>query len=251
MPDNNDLLDFHKSLTKEIKGLQNRVRDLIRHPFPQNTNWGEDGRYKEAILRDVIKKNITSKYKVGTGFIVEEDVISTQIDILIIDRENPPLFERDDFIITTRINVKAIIEVKTDLALSDRQVIEKATRNGVLLKRGIMPFNGIFSFEEPTENIDNKSFRESLQKSKGSVNYISLGKDLFIKYWDRSPIATESIKNFYRIYEIEDISFSYFLSNLIGYLYPNLEVERDWFLYPISGTKEIYKIYDIKIEEKL
>ena len=42
---------FHKSTTKELKVIKNRVRNFIG-----NRNWGEEGRYKEAILRNVIKR---------------------------------------------------------------------------------------------------------------------------------------------------------------------------------------------------
>ena len=42
---------FQKSITKELKALQNRVRYLIG-----DSHWGEEGRYKEAILRNVIKR---------------------------------------------------------------------------------------------------------------------------------------------------------------------------------------------------
>jgi len=44
-------LDFQKSITKELDIVKNRVRSLIG-----NAHWGEEGRYKEAVLKTVINR---------------------------------------------------------------------------------------------------------------------------------------------------------------------------------------------------
>ena len=56
---------FHKSTTKELKVIKNRVRNLIG-----NSNWGEEGRFKEAILRNVIKRFLPQNFNIGTGFVI-------------------------------------------------------------------------------------------------------------------------------------------------------------------------------------
>ena len=41
-----DYLNYQKSVAKEFKAFEKRVRNLI-----DDRNWGEEGRYKEAILK--------------------------------------------------------------------------------------------------------------------------------------------------------------------------------------------------------
>jgi hypothetical protein len=109
MPYTTNPLEFQKSITDELKALQNRVRNLIG-----NANWGDEGRYKEAVLRNVIKNFLPSNISLGTGFIIDkkndgEIAKSTQIDIIVYDNTYPVLFSSGDIVITTPANVIGII----------------------------------------------------------------------------------------------------------------------------------------------
>ena len=81
-----DIEKFQKSITQELILTKDRVRLLIG-----NSHWGEDGRYKEAILRKTISQYLPSNLKIGTGFILKNDdhlfgqegKISKQLDIII------------------------------------------------------------------------------------------------------------------------------------------------------------------------
>ena len=89
-----------------------------------------------------------------------------------------------------------------------------------------------------------------LEKSK-PVKYISLGPYIFIRYLpessDLQPPNCDS--GFYPIYNFKmrdkgkmtDLSFPYFLSNLLDKLTDGELRERYWFLYPAVGGKEVYK----------
>lgn len=247
MPISVDPKQFHLSITKELKALQDRVRSLIG-----DAHWGEDGRYKEAVLRNVIRRFLTQDAVIGTGFIVrhspEELKVSNQIDILVVDSRYPLLFAEGDFIITTPFNVLAMIEVKTELEPSDREIFEKATENGRIAGKDI--FNGIFSFEGVAQNrIETNSFEDILKNSQGEVNNICFGEDFFVKYWDRS--VNNPIKNGYGIYKITGLSFSYFISNLVESVYPNTGVERNWFLYPIEEGKEAHRIKTVMMNDEV
>ena len=59
---------FQKSITDELKVVQDRVRHLIG-----SAHWGEEGRYKEAALRGVIKRFLPTNISLGTGFIVKKE----------------------------------------------------------------------------------------------------------------------------------------------------------------------------------
>ena len=52
---------FHESTSKELDVIKNRVRNLI------GRNWGYEGRYKEAILKNVIRRFLPKRYDIGTG----------------------------------------------------------------------------------------------------------------------------------------------------------------------------------------
>ncbi|RKX99824.1 MAG: hypothetical protein DRP54_06540 [Spirochaetes bacterium] len=238
---------FHKSINNELKVIQNRVRNLIG-----SAHWGEEGRYKEAILRNVIKRFLPEHISLGTGFIIKKESgdieISNQIDIIIYDDTYPVLFKEGDFLITTPANIKGIIEVKTNLNSSEvTDVISKATKNGNLFDTEI--FNGVFVYNKGrmvNYDIISDNLKYALKKSKGVVNHFCLGKDIFIKFW-HTTTQVSGINKYYRIYKIEDLSFSYFISNLLEQTHESKLKERWWFLYPIEKGKEKYKIEDIPV----
>ncbi len=239
--------EFHKSINKELEVIQDRVRNLIG-----SAHWGEEGRYKEAVLRSIIRRFLPENVSIGTGFILKKEddeiEISNQIDIIIYDNTYPVLFAEGDFLITTPTNVKGIIEVKTKLDSSEvMDVVSKATNNRKVI--GTEIFNGVFVYNDGNiVNGDNISdnLESALKESKGVVNHICLGKDIFIKFW---PMSTQSnrLNGRYSIYKIKGFSFSYFISNLVEQTSESKLKERWWFLYPIKKGKEEYKIKDIHV----
>jgi hypothetical protein len=271
-----DIIEFHKSIGKELKAVQNRVRNLIK-----DANWLEEGRYKEVVLRNVIRRFLPENLNIGTGFILKDKKeISKQIDIIIYDNTYPVLFREGDFVITSPENVKAIIEVKTKLYSSGNPSVEEVLRNATCNEKLLNEnqkgnnkkiFNGIFVYEQDTsewfevdgerlKNVNNQ-LEEALRKSRGIVNHICIGNNIFIKFWypgERKDKEKEK-ENVYTIYytickikckekeyEIKDLAFAYFISNLI-----KSTSERDlkgmsWFLFPIS--KGIYPSIDIPID---
>jgi len=255
--------EFQKSITEELDTIKNRVRNLIG-----SSHWGEEGRYKEAILRNVIKKFLPSNLSIGTGFVIKKNngntQISSQIDIIIYDNTIPVLFSEGDFVITTYKNVKGIIEVKTKIINNQLQeIIQKAETNGKLIGKNV--FNGIFSYEyeykgdinenkdDINKNIDKIKKEVKEAEAKGYVNHISLGPDVFIRFWKREdgnrlhPPVENCQNDFYNIYNIEDLSFSYFISNLLELTCSSSLDDRWWFLYPI--TKEKHRVRTICLEE--
>ena len=81
-------IEFHKTTTKELLAIRDRVRHLVNH-------WGEDGRYKEAVLKSVIQRFLPEKYCLSSGFVVKqtnnrgEHEASKQIDIISKYSANP------------------------------------------------------------------------------------------------------------------------------------------------------------------
>lgn len=229
-----DTKEFHLSTGKELLAIQHRVRNLIDH-------WGEDGRYKEAILKTVIQRFLPETYVIATGFVVRQTATrgnhesSNQIDLLIYDKSYPVLFKESDFVIVTPDSVLGIIEVKANLENQGLfEIVQKANNNGKFIYEGKIIkekpfFNGIFSFEgfeaSRTSTLQNhitnatNAINNVIDYEKFKVNHISFNKDLFYKYWGNHPELSQYYdveKDF--LYKIEDLSFSFFISNLIDNL---------------------------------
>lgn len=262
--------DFQKSITKELTLTKDRVEYLIG-----DANWAEVGRFKEAILRKSISQFMPSNLNIGTGFIVgnndhtfgQNGQISSQLDIIIYEDKSPVIFKEGDFVILTESAVRAVIEVKTkiinygsltrtvegkevpnkkDNALN--HIIQKFNRlrnfetfrpNGNNRKK----FVGIFSFEYE-QNFSVDRVDEALRLSNGLVNHISLGPNKFIRYWENTN-SLEPRPDYqgrcYIRYNLTDLSFSYFISNLLHIVSDEDPVERYWFSFPIEGTKERFR----------
>lgn len=260
MPQN--LVDFQKSITHELNLIKDRVENLIGA-----ANWGEVGTYKEAILRKTISQFLPFNLKIGTGFIIGDGQISTQLDIIVYEDKSPVIFREGDFVILTESSVRAVIEVKTEVidysnpcnsgheeALN--KIINKLNRLRTFhtfnpIGNNRKKFVGIFSFDYDG-NFSSPRVDEALRDSNGLVNHISLGKDKFIRYWENTN-ELDPRPNYrgrcYIRYDLENLSFSYFISNLLHIVADEDPVERHWFSFPIEGTKERHRAEENPIIE--
>lgn len=276
-----DYLDYQKSVAAEFKAFEKRVRNLI-----DDRNWGEEGRYKEAVLKNYLRRVLPKHLSVGTGFVRNGEEITTQIDIIIFDNTYPVLFSEGDFVITTSSNVIGIIEVKSKILPNDLcEIMEKANRNAEIIAKGayLDLYNGIFSYnaEEDIRGyyraLNNHDFSHLIQKTFNQpispklsycVNHMSLGGSHFIKLWPTGQDQEENRKYlsedqteyaaYYSLYKMQnDLAFSYMLSNLqelviknstnnINRIIPNV---IDRFLYPIEGGKETYRFERVYLEK--
>ena len=175
-----DYVAYRKSISNELIDIKDRVRDFI-----DDVHWGEDGRYKEIILKECLRNHLPANIKIGTGFVMGEgNHITKQIDIIIYTDSCPLLFQKGEFIIAPKEAVLGIIEVKTKLTLNNlEETIAHSSENGQIVGRTI--FNGIFSYEYGMGiHIERSEVLKSvLRRSSGLVNYICLGPDCFIKHW--------------------------------------------------------------------
>ncbi len=247
-----DIEKFQKSISLELDTIKNRVRELIG-----DANWGEEGRYKESVLKNVLKRFLPNSFSVGTGFIVSsgeeaENNCSSQIDIIIYDNSYPLLFKEGDFIVASPESVKAIIEVKT--ALDNGRIsgiLGTANKNGGIASESV--FNGVFVYEEREITIEKNKLKPELYKSliesNGEVNHLCIGKNYFFKYWDTQTKYEHQLDRVYSYYRIKDLAYSYFISNLIESLAPDKVKDQSWFLYPIKNSfgKEAHKLNDIRL----
>lgn len=127
-----DLIEFHKSIGHELNAIKNRVRNLIG-----DAHWQKEGEYKEAVLKNCIKRFLPSQYSLGSGFVLikdaEEEQVTGQIDIIVYDNSYPVLFTEGDFVILLPESIRGIIEVKTKSNLSQISNAVKKINNDALM----------------------------------------------------------------------------------------------------------------------
>ncbi|WP_300667022.1 DUF6602 domain-containing protein [Fluviicola sp.] len=246
-----DIIEFHKSTAKELLALKNRVRNLIQH-------WGEDGRHHEVILKTMIERFLPEKYRIGTGFVVQpthergDHQASKQIDLIIYDTAYPVLFKENDFVILTADAVVGIIEVKADLLNQNYgNVVRICNENGKFINKAFVGkphliFNGIFSFESSVHNIDVIAERildardnlNDIEWNKYCVNHISFNDSYFYKLWN---LDLSNAYNPNCIYEISELSFSFFISNLIAFITHRSVEENDNLWFPVDKSIQMVK----------
>jgi hypothetical protein len=254
-----DIQKFQESITEELTVIKNRVRNIIG-----DAHWGEDGRYKEAVLTKVLKNYIPNNVSVGTGFIVSSasifkigDIdVSNQIDILLYDNTIPVVFREGDFVIVTHDAVKAIVEVKSKLNASTLgkaiSKFDKLKSINPLISSSPSIFKGIFSYELDGD-INSDNIAPSLIKSDGFVNHISVGSDLFVRYWNDTKNLypqMEADGRCYNFYKLRTLSFSYFISNLLHFVSTQDPIARYNFSFPIPETKERFRYDTVWVEKK-
>lgn len=260
MPEQN-LPAFQKSIGNELLTIRNRVRNLIG-----SAHRGEEGRYKESVLKKMIREYLPHNLSIGSWFIVSKNGgqshISKQIDILIYDNSYPVVFRDEDFVIITQDMVKAIIEVKSNVAKSWKNSLRNLVNNFnrlenfEILQDGIREnsvFSWIFAYEnekeiKKTTNLDientiKKFLKEYTNYTKVKlkyVNHICLSNNIFFKSWRNNEQVNPHIESkangdspFFNIYRIKKYSFWYFLSNLLHTVStPSLQ-ERSAFSFTI------------------
>lgn len=238
-------VDYMESISDEIKALQGRVRHFVKH-------YGEDGRYKETILIDLLRQKLPKSVSVGTGFVMgDSDEPSTQIDIIIYDDIYPLYFKQGDFVVVNKASVLGILEVKTRFrdAPTLIEAINKSYNNKILIGKSI--FNGIFSFECDFDITNNHGLTDFLQQ-KYMIDEIVFNDTLFMKYWCKNMPSDTYANPHYSFYSLQDMAIGYFISNIIAKVNFQIRGKRipksvENFLFPIECTKEIHKIKDIEI----
>jgi hypothetical protein len=266
-----NILRYQQSIAAEFIAIKDRVRFFIG-----NNHWGEDGRFKEIILMNFLKKILPDNVGVGTGFVInKEKELTDQIDIIIFKKQDPKLFSEGDFVIVMPESVLGIIEVKSKVTsgvLCDNpngrlSTLEKCHKNGQIIGRSDI-FNGIFSFERDLSfhgGIRSNRLIEQLREHNGYINHICFDDNIFMRFWETgNSQENDNIKcfsfydlSFQKIFNVDHdrngLAFGYFISNLLEVVYRKLapHVLNDQyfeFLYPIENTKETYRLPECEIK---
>ncbi|MBZ4646927.1 MAG: hypothetical protein JG777_2416 [Clostridia bacterium] len=242
-----DLLNYYKSIGEEICSTKDRIRFLMN-----NTHFLTDGELKESILRQVIRRYLPEHIKIARGFIHNGEACSSQVDVLIYDSKYPVLFKEGDLVFVTPDSVRAVIEVKARQNITDlRYTLSKLNQIAELVS-DINCFFGLFSYD-----YERKYNRDLIKRvseitnvgGKSYINHLVLGKDYFMKYWANDPITNEECSKWH-IYKLEDLSYAYFINNLLDYVSDGAVSinNRAWF--PLD-SKERLKLDEINLEDDI
>jgi len=251
---NPDSLAYQKSIAREFEAYKDRVRNLIG-----SNHWGEEGRYKEIILINFLKRFLPSTVSVGTGFVKTEELVSTQLDIIIYNHNIPLYFKEKDFVIIQPEALKGIIEVKSSPNMSDVGDAICKSNKITVFETAPYIFNGLFIFGEASSNPNysskllkkpriNSKLKKYLSEAlndRNGVNHIVSNDGAFLK-------KTSDQKSF-QCYAIKELATSYFFSNLLSMLgkMDDLSIINSSMykhLYPIKEGKRSFKRWDITQE---
>lgn len=243
---------FQILIDLEINAMHHHIRSLIDNKCKVELEGDKAGILK-AILCKFLPKNIS----IGTGVIYTLDnVNSNNIDIIIYDNTKPSTLIHGDYIIVPIMNVIGIVKVKDgivaqrhidwiirDFNCSISPFISKTNPKNIFL--------GIFIFKLE-EDIDVNQMKETISETCNSPNHISLGPNYFIKYWKKNDLSLpnppiENKENDINIiYKTQDLSFSYFIRNLINMVCAEVG-EKDWCSFPFEEGEKANRHKIIRI----
>ena len=245
-----DLEAFWSSIANELGAAKDRVRNLIGAK-----HWQTDGTHKEIILRNVIKRYLPETLKVCTGFVYKSSgAVSTQIDLLIINRSCYTLFKEGDLVIVTPHAVRGIIEVKTRCEGTSelKEVLARLARNQFLADEDLVQnrgrvWAGLFIYESdrnnPTELLQSLS---EVDKEVGKpIDCIACGPDMFAQLDMRSGSDLRWIS-----YDCPGLSAGCFVMDMLGSLTRNLGLSDFRVLSTRLKSVQVKPVLQIKRGEK-
>jgi len=233
-----NILDYHSSVTSELDAVKDRIRNLVAH-------WPADGEWKEAALRTVLRGRLPAGTLVGRGFIVARDSSSTQIDLLVLKPEKPTLFRDGELVIVTPDVPRVIAEVKTKLEgpAAWYEVVKKLAAHGQFCRKvNNEPWLGLFVYEGNPLQADNvlDALSRIYEETGIPINCVTCGHDIFVRHWPvdeyepgDDPVA-DAKRQYWRAYNLNGLSPSYFTSNLVDAIcnVDRKETDYAWFAYP-------------------
>jgi hypothetical protein len=167
--------EYYESFANEMLSKLRRVSQLITHR-------PSAGNYHEEILRNILRNFLSKRFSVKTGFIFGEENVSSQIDIMIIDENEPMayIFQEGDFAIVMPKAVVATIEVKTNIyAQQFDESVDKIAQIKQLFEFPTSVACILFSFDGGTN--------QNTTLSKW------LSSDICKKYKDKKQLSPDSI----------------------------------------------------------
>jgi hypothetical protein len=169
--------------------------------------------------------------------------------LFVLHPEKPTLFRDGELAIVTPDVPGAIAEVKTkiDGPAAWYEIAEKLAEQGRYCTHTSKntPWLGIFSYEGNLAQAD--QILEALclvhKKTGVAINCVTCGYDLFVRYWPHGEYepgdnpGVDSERKFWRAYQLQRLSPSYFISNLVDAISNVDRTETDYAWFAHQGGK--------------
>lgn len=245
MPIRRDFKGYHKSIGDELRSTKDRIRNLIG-----DAHWQSDGEHKEAVLRKVLRMHLPEMLQVGKGFVCCPDKTSSQIDILITNRNKPTLFKDGELALVTPDAVEAIIEVKTSLHGGDiDDATGKLSKDIELIRSQGNPTcqSGLFVYESGNGVDAQRRVLKALQSSANgdaqkAINWVALGPDIFFRFWDNgNDVNSPCHSPVWHSYELSNLSHAYFVSNVVWDVTRDNSLNMQFAWFPVENGKERHR----------
>lgn len=214
-----DFFQYHRSLAAELDAVKDRIHTLIQHRFT-------DGAFKEAALRSVLRRHLPESLMVAHGFVVSEQETSTEIDILIIDRDCPTLFKDGDLVIVSADAVRAMIEVKTNLdgpSKVEEALVKLCSNNRVCFNAGQARriWTGLFVYNgrDDRDEVLLRSLQAAWEQTTMEANCVSFGPNTWVV--SRRGALPEDISGRrirWQSWIMPGLAPTYFLGNLLRHI---------------------------------
>jgi hypothetical protein len=191
---------------------------------------------------------------IGKGFVITKEGPSTQVDILLYDRAKPLLYQDGDLVMITSDLCLGLIEVKTRVGTAEfGEALRKLAECRQYVSRSAQcrPFVGLFSSEH-----DGEAFQPLLDHLKAAaagstrrlINCVSLGKSLFVRYWECAPEQPQRPADIFRAYKLHVMAPAYFVHNVIESLCERSVLDNNYIWYPAQG-KEAFTLGEISLKD--
>lgn len=241
MPITQNIAKFNKSIGRELELAMDRIRNLIGAK-----HWPTDGSYKETLLKDLLKRFLPETCSVGTGFLLfRGDGVSTQTDILLLDKASPTLFKQGELFVVTPDAVRFMIEVKTKVDRSNISGVIKKISDDVERARncGSTCKAGLFIYKNDTSVTDQLVLdileQEARSNIKRVVDIVCLGNGRLVRYWDSNPDSGAGmVYHAFHSYKIGGHAFGYFVGNVVCGVVDDSRCADELKWFPIEGGKE-------------
>jgi hypothetical protein len=234
------LEEYFRSLTDETEALKNRIRYLI-----EDRHWQTDGEWKESVVRQILRRYLPASVTVCRGFVVTANQSSRQLDILIFDSSKPVLFRDGDLAFVTPDAVIGVVEVKSRITPAlFAQAAAKLGEDMAIVRRSpnANAFAGIFAFEDNESGslayLDAVS--EASPEWKNRLDFASLGRRRFIRYWHFDPATETHFYEGWHAYNLPETAPGYFVHNIVDAISPESVLRNNDVWFPVQG-KEAFK----------
>lgn len=244
MPTRQDFKAYHKSVAGELRMVKDRVRQLIG-----DAHWQTEGEHKEAVLRKILRSHAAGSLQFGRGFVCGNGHTSSQIDILVTQRDRPTLFREGETLLVTPEAVSAVIEVKTSIDAGVRDELNKLADNVEMVRSIGNPqcVAGLFVYDaDQRRHAADLILRAVQEASRGTttrvINWIAVGPDLFIRYWPEGRAVNSAVADgVWHGYTLQHLAHAYFVSNVVWDTCARVDPAMQYAWFPVEGTKERYR----------